>query len=155
MPLVSCKLCGRAFVSDRNKVCYDCMRRLEEIYAKAHEYLRDNCDENFDVIETAEALGVSSLDIQMLVELGYFERDFQTYGRKDKTRRQMLAKMFEEELQKMKNNDITTYGGIVYDRRSELEKEKLEREKERERERERNKKQEGYRTSFRTRRRFY
>ena len=122
MVLVSCKICGRAFGSvgtgGKRGICNRCLNYLENVYSRAHEYLRDHYDQKFDVAGTADAIGVEAQDIQILVELGYFERDIQTYGNKNYSQRQNLAKAFENELGKMQKKSITTYGGRLYERKN-------------------------------------
>ena len=78
--------------------------------------MRDNEDEDFDIYTLAEAMEITTQEVQALVELGYIERDLQTYGKKKKSDRQKLAEEFSGELEKMKKEGITTYGGIVYSR---------------------------------------
>ena len=55
------------------------------------------------------------MDIQELIELGYLERDLQTYGRDRKASRQDLADAFNQELTKMRKK-VITYGGEKYAR---------------------------------------
>ncbi len=116
MPIVRCKLCGNLFNSERRKYCPNCIRRLDELYGRVHEYMRDNDDENFDMYTLADDMEISTADVQALVELGYIERDIQTYGKNKKSDRQKLAEEFNDELERMRQNKITTYGGVIYSR---------------------------------------
>ena len=96
-------------------MCPKCLRRLGDLYAVVHEYLRDNEDEDFDVYHLADAMDVSPVDIQALIDLGYLERDLGLYG-KHETARSRLAHAFTNEIDKMRRNKLTTYGGQVYAR---------------------------------------
>ena len=122
MPIMKCRLCGKIFTDGgRDKVCPLCLRRLGDLYAEVHEYMRDNEDEDFDVYKLADALGVSTLDIQALVDLGYIERDLALYG-KNETKRSRLAQAFSNEIDKMNRNKVTTYGGDIYARDTEYDR---------------------------------
>ena len=122
MPLMKCRLCGKIFTDGgRDKVCPLCLRRLGDLYAKVHEYIRDNEDEDFDVHSLADALDVSTVDIQALVDLGYIERDLTLYGARE-TDRSRLAQAFNAEIDKMSRNKFTTYGGDIYARDTEYDR---------------------------------
>ncbi len=122
MPLISCRRCGKAFIGvnkGRANVCSDCHAKLESVYARAHEYLRDNPNEKFDVKKLSEAINANSYDIQTLVEIGWLERDIQTYTTTAETRKQQ-ANAFQIELDKLKEkNKRTSYGGEIYARNYE------------------------------------
>ncbi|MBQ7215991.1 MAG: hypothetical protein IJS39_08390 [Synergistaceae bacterium] len=121
MPLTKCRLCGKIYTDGgRDNVCPICLRRLGDLYAEVHEYMRDNEDEEFDVYKLAEAMEVSTVDIQALVDLGYLERDLGLYGTRE-TERKKLAQAFTAELDKMHRNKLTTYGGDIYSRASEYD----------------------------------
>ena len=121
MPLIKCRLCGNIFTNGgRDNVCPLCLRRLGDLYAEVHEYMRDNEDERFDVYKLAAALDVSTVDIQALVDLGYIERDLALYGTRE-TERGKLAQAFSTEIDKMNRNKLTTYGGDIYSRDSEYD----------------------------------
>ena len=122
MPLMKCRLCGKIFTEGgRDNVCPLCLRRLGDLYGEVHEYLRDNEDEKFDVHKLAEAMDVSTVDIQALVDLGYIERDLGLYGTR-KTDRSKLAEAFSAELDKMNKNKLITYGGDIYARDTEYDR---------------------------------
>ena len=123
MALIECKLCRRIYNGfEGQRVCGDCIRRLEEIYGHVHEYMRDNQDRDFDLETLADEMEISPVDIQALVDLGYIERDLQTYSRDKKGTRQKLAEAINEEVEKLKRNNITTYGGVVYARENHQKK---------------------------------
>ena len=117
MGLVRCRLCGLLYeAGGRNqRICRNCLQRLEELYGRVHEYMRDNEDEDFDIYTLADALDISTADVQALVDLGYIERDLQTYGKNKKGTREELAEKINGELEKMKRPP-TTYGGVIYSR---------------------------------------
>lgn len=118
MPLMECRLCGRVFTEGgRKNVCPKCLRRLGDLYAEVHEYMRDHEDEEFDIDRLAEDMDANPVDIQALVDLGYIERDLGLYGHRD-TERKKLAEAFSHELDKMKKK-VTTYGGEIYSRERE------------------------------------
>ncbi len=117
MALTECRLCRRLYNGfEGQRICGECMRRLESIYGHVHEYMRDNKDKDFDLETLADEMGISPVDIQALVDLGYIERDLQTYGREKKGTRQKLAEAISGEVEKLKRNNITTYGGVIYAR---------------------------------------
>ena len=122
MGLAGCRRCGKLFNSINNgKYCGECIRKLEELYGSVHEFMRDHGDDIFDVESLAEAMEINPVDVQALVELGYIERDMQTYSREKKGSRQKIAEAIDGELAKMRRNGITTYGGIIYARDSKNE----------------------------------
>ncbi len=113
--LRECKSCGKVFNSRGRKVCPDCMMRLEELYSYIHDYLRDH-DDDYNVETLAEAMDINPVDVQLLVEMGYIERDLQTYSKKKQGMRQKLADELNHELDKMRKENVTTYGGMIYSR---------------------------------------
>ena len=118
MPLIECKLCRRVYNGfEGQRICGHCIQRLENIYGRVHEYMRDNQNRDFDLDTLADDMDISPVDIQALVDLGYIERDMQTYSREKKGSRQKLAEAINAEAEKLKRN-ITTYGGVVYERDS-------------------------------------
>ena len=121
--LTECKLCRRIYNGlEGQRICGDCIRRLESIYGRVHEYMRDNQDKNFDLDMLADEMEISPVDIQALVDLGYIERDMQTYSRDKTGTRQKLAEALNVEVEKLKRNNITTYGGMIYARDSQHKK---------------------------------
>ena len=123
MALSECKLCRRIYNGfEGQKICAACVRRLEDIYGRVHEYMRDNENRDFDLDTLADEMEISPVDIQALVDLGYIERDLQTYSRDRKGTRQKLAEAINGEVEKLKRN-ITTYGGVIYARDAQHRKE--------------------------------
>ena len=84
--------------------------------------MRDNEDEDFDIYNLADAMDISTADVQALVDLGYIERDLQTYSKNKRGSREALAAKLNNELEKMKRT-LTTYGGVVYARDKEKKSE--------------------------------
>ncbi|MBQ9388625.1 MAG: hypothetical protein IJR27_02095 [Synergistaceae bacterium] len=126
MALTECKLCRRIYNGfEGQRICGQCIRRLENIYGHVHEYMRDNQNRDFDLDTLADEMDISPVDIQALVDLGYIERDLQTYSRDKKGTRQKLAEAINGEVEKLKRN-ITTYGGILYSRDNSMTKKKNE-----------------------------
>lgn len=120
MPLVKCRLCGNLYNSNGGgiRVCKNCMRRIDSLYGHVHEYMRDHEDDDFDIYTLADALNISTADVQVMVDLGYIERDLQTYGKDKKGSKEKLAQELNNELDKMRRN-VTTYGGVIYGRERE------------------------------------
>ena len=125
--LKSCKLCGKVFNYEGGpiKVCLDCFRRIEDVYSRSHEYLRDNDEEKFDFVQLSEAIGADPRDVQELVEMGWLDRDLSLYKR-NRIRRNLDVENLHDSLQKSlnSNNDDdkkrhkqTSYGGEIYQRR--------------------------------------
>ena len=119
MPLVSCRRCGKAFIGidkGRGNLCTDCYRHLESVYGRAHEYLRDHPNERFDVHKLSYDCDLNSYDVQILVEIGWLERDIQTYTSSAEARKQQ-AEAFQREVDRLKEkNQLRTYGGQIYAR---------------------------------------
>lgn len=116
MPLTECKMCRRVYNGfEGQKICSLCRQRLENIYGRVHEFMRDNQNRDFDLDTLADEMDISPVDIQALVDLGYIERDMQTYSRDKKGTRQKLAEAINAEAEKLKRN-ITTYGGELFAR---------------------------------------
>ncbi|MBQ6775940.1 MAG: hypothetical protein IJP53_05720 [Synergistaceae bacterium] len=124
MGLVKCRLCGMLYESGQQtqRICRRCISRLDELYGRVHEYMRDNEDEDFDIYNLADAMDISTADVQALVDLGYIERDLQTYSKNKRGSREALAAKLNNELEKMKRT-LTTYGGVVYARDKEKKSE--------------------------------
>ena len=103
MPLITCRLCGKIFTSSGGRTCSACHLRLDELYPRVRQYLRDNPKVNFNVEMVADALDTDIRDIQSLVDMGYLERDIGTQTDPETARRQKLAQEFESSLKQMKD----------------------------------------------------
>ena len=120
--LSMCKLCGKIFdpfsVPGDKGICNKCYSRLDEMYSKVHEFIRDNNDEErFSPEHIAEATGLSLDNIKLLFSMGYIERDMQTWS-KIPSERAALAKKFEQALNYLiEKYKLTTYGGEIYMRK--------------------------------------
>jgi hypothetical protein len=95
-------LCGKIFTSSGGRTCPACHARLDEIYPRVRQYLRDNPKVNFNVEMVAEALDTDIRDIQSLVDMGYLDRDIGRQTDPETLKRQKLAQEFESSLQQMK-----------------------------------------------------
>ena len=117
MSLAACKSCGRVFDTDHHReLCFECLQRIEKLYNKLHEIIKNNNEGNFDINYLANVAGVKPADIQELIKFGYIERDMQTYG-KGLSPRQMLAIKFNDEIEKLnRRKNVTSYGGKIYKR---------------------------------------
>ena len=102
MPLISCRLCGKLFSSSGGRTCTACHSRLDDLYPRVREYLRDNPKVAFNVETVSEAMEVDIRDIQGLVDLGYLDRDIGAQPSPEEVRRQKLAQEFEDSLKQMK-----------------------------------------------------
>ena len=102
MPLLSCRLCGKIFTSAGGRTCPACLARLDELYPKVREFLRDNPKAEFNVETLSDELDVDIRDVQALVDMGYLDRDLDRSARSEDANRQQLAKEFENSLKQMK-----------------------------------------------------
>ena len=92
--------------------------RLVGTYNKAHEYLKANgAEKNFNAKTLAAAIMEDPEEVQTLIDLGWLERDIQTYGGMHSERRD-LAEKFAHELVVMKQHrKLNSYGGTIYSRK--------------------------------------
>jgi hypothetical protein len=102
MPLLTCKLCGKLFTSAGGRTCPACLDRLDELYPKLREFLRDNPKIAFNVESLSETLGMDIRDIQALVDMGYLDRDLEKSVQTSDVDKQKLAREFENSLKEMK-----------------------------------------------------
>ena len=120
MPLLSCRLCGKIFSSPGGRTCSVCHSRLDELYPRVREYLRDNPKVAFNVDTVADAMEVDIRDVQGLVDLGYLARDMDKNDDPDNARRQKLAQEFENSLKQMRDTSqrdlskVASYGQQRY-----------------------------------------
>ena len=122
MQLFLCDLCGKAYdphaVLVDKGICKDCTQELDSMYAGIHSLIVSIGEmDKLNLEDVSRRLEIDMEDIKILYDLGYFERDIQTYCRTP-SERQILAQEFERELKLLiERNKITTYGGIVYNRK--------------------------------------
>ncbi len=121
MALKRCTLC-RSLYDDRqtfktNNICPVCAMKLNTTYNKIHDYLKKNgAQKNFNARTLAAEIRADPEEVQTLMDLGWLERDIQTYGGMHSERLD-LAEKFAHELVIMKrHNRISTYGGTIYRR---------------------------------------
>lgn len=124
MDITGCRLCGRIVSAEGNKICRNCMHRLEDVYSRVHNYMRDNSDEKFDIERLSEDLDVNPADIQMLIELGYIDREIAENSRTERARRKLAGMLSGyssgDEDENTKRRKIMTYGGEKYARGSDV-----------------------------------
>ena len=75
MEMITCDLCSKPFASTGPKICVRCMKRLDTVYAKARDFIRDNPKARLDVKEMAEALEVDVRDLEVLIAQKRLDRD--------------------------------------------------------------------------------
>ena len=114
MSLRECKVCKSLYDDETfigtTEICHDCRMRLEGTYARIHNYIRETKD--IDPAKIMEATKTTPAEMEIILELGWMERDIQTYT-DTVTERRKLAKEFAEELAKMiEHHKATTYGGV-------------------------------------------
>lgn len=122
MPLLTCGLCGKLYsfknAFDKKGICLDCLQNLDELYSHIHKYIAKLGEiKNVSPQSIADETGMKLEDVNLLFELGFFERDIQTYSHTT-SERQKLAEEFEHELHDMKaERRANTYGGMIYRRK--------------------------------------
>ncbi len=104
MPLLSCKLCGKIFTSAGGRTCPACLQRLDELYPRVRDFLRDNPKLQFNVETLSAELEVEIRDIQALVDMGYLDRDLARSTNSQEASKQKLAQEFENSLKQMKDS---------------------------------------------------
>ena len=126
MALSECKICKSLYDNEtqqgNSEICHSCRMMLEGTYGRIHNYLRDHgTTMKIDIQKLAEDTSTTPAEMQILVELGWLERDIQTYSWTISDR-QILAGEFARELEKMieRNKKTTTYKG--FNRRYERKK---------------------------------
>ena len=117
MALRECKVCKSLYDDETyigtTEICHNCRMRLEGTYGRIHNYIRDRKKiDVYDIARLAEETGTTPAEMEIILELGWMERDIQTYT-DTVTERRKLAKEFAEELAKMvEHHKATTYGGV-------------------------------------------
>ena len=119
MSLRECKVCKTLYDDETyigtTEICHNCRMRLESTYGRIHNYIRDRKTiDTHNIERLAQDTGTTPAELQIILELGWLERDIQTYTGTI-SERQKLAKEFEEELAKMtERKKMLTYGGANY-----------------------------------------
>ena len=121
MSLRECKVCKTLYDDETyigtTEICHNCRMRLESTYGRIHNYIRDRKTiDTHNIERLAQDTGTTPAELQIILELGWLERDIQTYGG-TVSERQKLAEEFARELQKMidEHKEIY-YGGKIYKR---------------------------------------
>ena len=102
MALVTCRLCRKIFTAAGGRTCPACKKRLDDLYLKVRDYLRDNPKLEMNVDALAEALKTDILEIQALVDMGYLDRDDKAIQSESDSSRQKLALELEKSLNDMR-----------------------------------------------------
>ena len=117
MALRECKVCKSLYDDETyigtTEICHNCRMRLEGTYGRIHNYIRDRGEINVhDLARLAEETGTTPAEMEIIIDLGWLERDIQTYSTTISDR-QKLAKEFAAELKKMieEHKKIRTYDG--------------------------------------------
>ena len=126
MSLKECKVCKTLYDDEtyvgKTEICHSCRMRLEGTYARIHNYIREH--KTIDINRITKETGTTLAEMEIILELGWIERDIQTYTG-TVSERQRLAKEFADELAKMiENSKATTYGGVHYRYRNRRKKKK-------------------------------
>jgi RecJ-like exonuclease len=102
MALIACRLCGKLFPSSAKKICPACLTRIDELYPRVREFLRDHPKIEFNVETVAEAIEADIRDVQALVDMNYLERDLEHTSSTSSAAREKLAEELQNSLQQMK-----------------------------------------------------
>ena len=113
MEMHTCQVCNKLFASSGPRICTGCMKRLDKVYEKAREYLRDHADTELNAPALAEAIGEDVRDLEILLAEGRFERDVSS-SEPDDQRRRKLLEAFQKSLGTSSGSSVedrrTTYG---------------------------------------------
>lgn len=104
MALLTCRLCRKIFTAAGGRTCPACKQRLDELYVKVRDFLRDNPKLEANVESLSTSLEADIRDIQALVDMGYLDRDLKLDSAGEETDRQKLALEFERSLNEMKSS---------------------------------------------------
>ena len=118
-----CKLCGKVFdpyaVPGNKGICFECLRKLDGMYSKIHDYIRDNKEEaRFDPVYLAKMTHVSLDNVKLLISMGYLERDMQTWSNIPSERRALAGKFARAAERIREEQKLTTYGGKIYSQKN-------------------------------------
>lgn len=121
MSLRECKICKTLYDDTTyigtTEICHSCRMMLEGTYGRIHNYLKDNAPfERINIERLAQETGTTPAEMEILFNLGWLDRDIQTYSG-GHSERSELAEIFRRELEKMiERGKIQTYGGKIYKR---------------------------------------
>ena len=102
MALVTCSLCRKIFTAAGGRTCPACKKRLDELYLKVRDYLRDNPKLEMNVDTLSEAMNADIREVQALLDMGYLDRDFGEAMPIGEASRQKLVMELEKSLNEMK-----------------------------------------------------
>ncbi len=98
MEMVTCDLCNRPFATAGPKICVRCLKRLDAVYVKAREFIRENPKSRLTVSELAEAIGEDVRDLEVLIAQKRLDRDagdFSGGADDEESRRKKLLESFQ------------------------------------------------------------
>jgi hypothetical protein len=114
--MAECKLCGKPFITAGPTICPACLKRLDNVYKKALDYLRDHPHERLNAKELAEVIDEDLADVRALIELGWIERDISTEPINEEIdKKRHLLKAFEKELSALQGQS-RKYSSYSYER---------------------------------------
>ena len=108
MPLLSCRVCGKIFASPGGRICSSCGSRLDALWPRVREYLRDNPKAGLDIKAISRALNQDVRYIQALVDMGYLGRKAGNPISEEAQRRHRLARELERSLKQAHKNSEET-----------------------------------------------
>ncbi|GHS95247.1 hypothetical protein AGMMS50276_10100 [Synergistales bacterium] len=104
MPLVTCKLCNKLFTSGGPQICSSCLTKVDNLYPRVREFLRDNPKTEFNVDTVAHEMEEDIRYVQALVDMKYLDRDMETRVESPSTKaRERLANELQKSLRDMKS----------------------------------------------------
>ena len=112
MEMITCDLCSKPFASTGPKICVRCMKRLDTVYAKARDFIRDNPKARLDVKEMAEALEVDVRDLEVLIAQKRLDRDADNAMGEvegEESRRKKLLESFQRSASELSGEPKKTY----------------------------------------------
>ncbi|WP_314717798.1 hypothetical protein [uncultured Fretibacterium sp.] len=125
MALVTCKLCRKIFTAAGGRTCPACKKRLDDLYMKVRDFLRDNPKMEFNVDTLSTSLDADIRDVQALVDMGYLDRESTVNLSNEESSRQKLALELEKSLNEMKaaaasqaQKSTVSYGQQLYSDKS-------------------------------------
>lgn len=106
--LLLCNLCGKAYnpntVLNQRRICGDCLKRLDDMYSGIHKYITAQGKiDDITLSDITSELEIEPDDVRLLYDLGYFDRDLQTYCTTP-SKRYEQAKEFERETEVLREH---------------------------------------------------
>ena len=101
MEMVTCSLCNKPFASAGPKICVRCLKRLDTVYVKARDYIRENPKARMSVSELADAIQKDLRDLEVLIAQKRLDRDASETTSEDQdeeSRRKKLLATFQRSI---------------------------------------------------------